>query len=45
MANPELGYLTGDGIELRQEVAVVKRELSKIGIFLDGFDIKITGFT
>lgn len=43
MADPELGYLTGDGIELRHEVAVVKRELSKIGIFLDGFDIKITG--
>ena len=43
MADPELGYLTGDGIELRHEVAVVKRELLKIGIFLDGFDIKITG--
>jgi len=43
VADPELGYLTGDGIELRHEVAVVKRELLKIGIFLDGFDIKITG--
>jgi hypothetical protein len=39
----ELGYVTGDGIELMHEVVVVKRELSKIGIFLEGFDIKITG--
>jgi hypothetical protein len=38
-----MDYLTGDGIESRPEVSIVKRELSKIGIFLEGFGIKITG--
>jgi hypothetical protein len=36
-------YLTGPGIEHRHEVLIVKRELSKIGILLEGFDITITG--
>src|SRR3989454_9204469 len=39
----EIDYLTGPGIEGRHEVAVVKRELGKIGIFLEGFGITITG--
>ena len=43
MSTPEMGYITGDGIETWHEVLAVKRELSKIGIFLEGFDIKITG--
>jgi hypothetical protein len=43
MGIPELNYVTGDGIEHRHEVLVVKQELAKIGIFLEGFDIKITG--
>jgi hypothetical protein len=38
-----MDYLTGEGIESRPEVSIVKRELSKIGIFLEGFCIKITG--
>jgi hypothetical protein len=37
-----LYILTGDGIETRPEVAIVKRELRKFGIFLEGFGIKIT---
>jgi hypothetical protein len=43
MGQNELDYVTGPGIEGRQEVAVVKRELGKIGIFLEGFGITITG--
>lgn len=43
MANDELNYLTGPGIEKRHEVTVVKKELAKIGIFLEGFGITITG--
>src|SRR5271166_5116 len=38
-----MDYLTGEGIELRPEVFMVKRELSNIGIFLDGYGVKITG--
>ena len=43
MGQNEIDYLTGPGIEGRHEVAVVKRELGKIGIFLEGFGITITG--
>jgi hypothetical protein len=43
MGSPELNYVTGEGIEHRHEVLAVKQELAKIGIFLEGFDIKITG--
>src|SRR5438093_8063674 len=43
MGQNEIDYLTGPGIEGRHEVAVVKRELGKIGIFLEVFDITITG--
>jgi hypothetical protein len=43
MGSPELNYVTGDGIEHRHEVVVVKQELAKIGIFLEGFDITVTG--
>ena len=43
MGSPQLNYITGEGLEHRHEVLVVKRELAKIGIFLEGFDIKITG--
>ncbi len=41
MADPT--YLTGPGIERRPEVAIVKRELGKIGIYLEGFGVTITG--
>ena len=43
MGQEELGYITGDGIETRHEVTAVKRELGKIGIFLEGFGITVTG--
>jgi hypothetical protein len=43
MGSPELNYVTGDGIEHMSEVLLVKRELSKIGIFLEGFGTTITG--
>lgn len=36
-------YWIGDGIEGRREVILVKRALAKIGIFLEGFDVRITG--
>jgi hypothetical protein len=42
MSNPELGKLTGAGIERRYEVSVVKNQLAKIHIFLEGFSITIT---
>jgi hypothetical protein len=35
-------HLTGPGIENRPEIAIVKRELQKLGIFLDGFGVTIT---
>jgi hypothetical protein len=40
-----LNYYIGPGIERRTEVFTVKSELKKINIFLEGFDIKITGVT
>jgi hypothetical protein len=39
----ELNYVTGGNLDQKHEVLVVKQELSKIGIFLEGFGIKITG--
>jgi hypothetical protein len=43
MGSPQLNYITGEGLEHRHEVLVVKRELAKIGIFLEGFGLSITG--
>lgn len=43
MSIKPLNYVTGPGIENRYEVAAVKRELAKIGIFLEGFGIRIIG--
>jgi hypothetical protein len=43
MADPALGYLTGPDIEKRPEVGIVKHELGKLGIFLEGFGVTITG--
>ena len=40
---PELNYVTTGNLDHMQEVLLVKQELAKIGIFLEGFDIKITG--
>lgn len=36
-------YFTGEGIEHRREVLDVKAALRKVGIFLEGFKIRITG--
>src|SRR5690349_18501115 len=40
---PELNYVTTGNLDHMQEVLLVQQELAKIGIFLEGFDIKITG--
>jgi hypothetical protein len=40
---PELNYVTDGDLDHMHEVLFVKRELSKIGIFLEGFGIQITG--
>jgi hypothetical protein len=40
---PELNYVTSGDLDHMREVLFVKQALSKIGIFLEGFDIRITG--
>jgi len=39
----ELNYVTTGDLDHMHEVLVVKQALGRIGIFLEGFDIKITG--
>jgi hypothetical protein len=39
----ELNYVTSGDLDHMHEVLVVKQQLGKIGIFLEGFDITITG--
>jgi hypothetical protein len=39
----EMNYVTDGDLDDMQEVLVVKRELSKVGIFLEGFGITVTG--
>lgn len=36
-------YITGPEAQFRPEVSIVKRELGKLGIYLEGFGITITG--
>ena len=43
MADPAFGYLTGPDIEKRPEVSIVEHELGKLGIFLEGSGVTITG--
>ena len=40
---PELNYVTDGDLDHMHEVLLVKQALSKVGIFLEGFNIKITG--
>jgi hypothetical protein len=39
----ELNYVTSGDLDDMHEVLLVKHALGKLGIFLEGFDIKITG--
>jgi hypothetical protein len=43
MPEPELNYVTSGDLDDMQEVLTVKRELGKLGIFLEGFGIRVTG--
>src|SRR5262245_55555873 len=40
---PELSFVTDGDLDRMHEVLLVKRELSKIGIFLEGFGTKVIG--